>query len=161
LVLGVEAAGLDARVDPGVPTEVFPWTERRRADPDDPDGPSLWVVSGPDPADLPPDARLLVEVPTLTDAERAAFDADRADLVRHLERDGLADGPRAPATTADRERLAEARRDPVAALDRGLLAQLSSQGLVAPPGGDLHRVYTSARTAALASEGVVRVYLTG
>jgi hypothetical protein len=159
LVLGVEAAGHDALVDPGVPTEVFPWTERRRADRDTP-GAALWVVSGADPADLPASARLLVEAPTLTDAERETFERNLAELTRALERDGLVVGPRPPTTEADRSRLAEAQRDPVAALEAGLVAQLAAQGAVAPPGGDLHRVVTTARMGALAAEGTVRVYLT-
>jgi hypothetical protein len=159
VVLGVEAAGRDALVDPGIPTEVFPWTERRRADADT-SGTALWVVSGADPADLPSGARLLVEVPTLTDHEQAILERDQAELVRALERDGLQAGPRPPGNEADRARLAEARRDPLAALEQGLVAQLATLGAVAPPGGDLHRVVTTARMAALAAEGTVRVYLT-
>ncbi|MEZ5178396.1 MAG: hypothetical protein R2746_08950 [Acidimicrobiales bacterium] len=57
--------------------------------------------------------------------------------------------------------LARAHADPTAALDQGLVAQLAAQGLVHPPGGDLHRVFTTARMGALAAEGTVRVYLVG
>ncbi|MBX3284261.1 MAG: hypothetical protein KF703_02870 [Actinobacteria bacterium] len=162
LVLGVEAAGHPALVDPGVPTEVFPWTERRRAAQAGPaTGAELWVVSGADPADLPAGARRLVEVPTLTDAEQRAYERDRARLVDALAENGLADGPRHPAGSAERAQLARAHADPAAALDQGLVAQLAAQGLVHPPGGDLHRVFTTARMGALAAEGTVRVYLVG
>lgn len=159
LVLAVESAGRDARVDPGVPTDVFPWTERRRAD-DGGGGTALWVVSGDDPADLPAGARLVAEAPALTDGERTRWARDQVDLVRSVRREGLVDGPRRPATDADRAQLATAREDPVAALEQGQVAQLAAKGLLAPPGGDLHRLVTAARLAALAAEGSVRVYVT-
>lgn len=160
VVLGVEAAGHRALVDPGVPTEVFPWTERRRAPSDaGGTGTELWVVSGADPADLPADARRVAKVPTLTSSERAAYARDRAALQSDLARHGLRDGPRAPAGRADRALLERAHDDPAAALDTGLVAQLAAKGLVHPPGGDLHRVFTTARLAAMAAERTVAVYL--
>ena len=154
----LEQHGHTAYIDPGVPTRVFPWTERRRYA-NQPVAGELWVVSGASPANLPADAKLLTTVPTLTPAERAQHQRDQAVLAAAVADHGLVAGPRQPASAADRTLLAKAQADPDAALADGTVALLAAKGLIEPPGGDLHRVFTAARMAALADEKTVRVYL--
>lgn len=162
VVEALEAAGHDVRIDPGAPTPVFPWGERRRDEGQVAAG-EVWVVSGEAPSDLPAGAEQIASAPTLTEAERGRFERDRAQLVADLARTGVRPGPRPARTSADRSLLAEttarARTDPAAALASGAIAQLAAEGIIEPPGGDLHRVVTDARLAALADEERVRIYL--
>lgn len=148
--------GVRTYLDPGVPTEVFPWGERRRFT-DQPVDAEVWVVSGAAPAELPADAVVLARTDTLTAAERRAHEADRAELEELVTR--AAAGPRAPSTADERAAVATALDDPIAALRSGALAGLAARGLVRVPGADAERLFTDARLQALADEGTVTVSL--
>ncbi len=157
VVLGLEQAGVSVDIDPGFPGDVFPWGEHRR-DVGRPSDVEVWVVSGPPPADLPADARALVEVEILTTVERQSAEAD-AEVLRETVAIAIVVGPRSPASDQDRADLREAQADPVGAYDRGLITRLALHGLIEPPGGDLNHLVTVDRLRGMANEDTVTVYL--
>ncbi len=158
LALAAEAEGGRTYIDPGVPTEVFPWGEHRRYR-GEPIDIELWVVSGPAPADLPAGAQATATTAALTPTEDRDRQAIHRRLLAAVERDGLAAGPREPGNGDAQAAVAQARADPVAALQSGRLAELASRGLIEPPGGDLQALVTDARLEAMADEGSVAYYV--
>jgi hypothetical protein len=102
VVTALAHRGSTVLIDPGAPTPVFPWTERRRFT-DQPVDAEIWVVGAGDPATMvPAGARLLAEAPTLgssalAERDRLAgqgsgltvherFTLDRLDLLAAEER---------------------------------------------------------------------------
>ncbi|MBX3313441.1 MAG: hypothetical protein KF906_03895 [Actinobacteria bacterium] len=159
VALAVEQRGIPTTMDAGAPLDVLPWGDQRAPDRTPADATALWVVSGPDPVDLPTSARLVSRAVLLSDTERAEVQRSADEWRERIATDGIAIGDRTADATDVRERVDAALDDPVAAFDRGELGDLAARGLVEVPGGSVDDLYTLDRLRSQAEEDTVRVYL--
>ena len=161
VALAVTHEGGVALVDPGPPTEVFPWGEARRYTGQPVDA-ALWVVGGAPtvarPEEIPADAVMIARVELFTSSERDRLNAE-VERARAVTSGGVALGPRTAERHGQAEQVAVALADPLTAFDDGSLADLASRGLVRVEGLSADDLFTLQRLRDLIVEQSVTVYL--
>jgi hypothetical protein len=159
VALAIEDAGVATTIDAGPAIDIVPWGDHRAPDRTPAEATDVWVVSGPDPADLPADARLVAETRLIEPRRTDAIEAATRRWRDRIERTGVEAGRRRADDPSTAREVRVALADPLAAFDRGGLGDLAARGLVTLPSGSVDDLYTLDRLRALTAEATIRTYV--